>query len=122
MKKSLDISYQNKNGILYPELQISKNADADKIPLGKYGQICLNFLKNEYSERYSELRMSGELMPLMHEVNDEAYKQVKELTDKLIAQDKNVDRTDTMQMFKLRNTCQATAEEIVLNEFVYQPR
>lgn len=122
MKKSLDISYQNKNGVLYPKLQISKNADADKTPLGKYGQMCLNFLKEEYPERYSELRMNGELMPLMHEVDEEAHRQIKELADKLVAQDKGIDRTDTMLMYQLRNTWQAAAEEIVLNEFVYQPR
>lgn len=122
MDRPLNISYRNRDGTLYPELQISNNSAADNMPLGKYGQMCLNFLKEEYPERYSELRMSGDLMSIMHEVNDEAYKQIKELTDKLVSKDKETDRANTMQMFKLRNTCQASAEEIILNEFVYQPR
>ena len=60
--KALDIKYRDVDGAKYPELQISKNPEADRIPLGKYGQICLNFIKEEYPDRYAELRMSGDLM------------------------------------------------------------
>ena len=79
--KALDIKYRDVDGAKYPELQISKNPKADRIPLGKYGQICLNFIKEEYPDRYAELRMSGDLMPLMHEVNEEAYRQLKEIAN-----------------------------------------
>ena len=82
--KALDVESKDVDGAKYPELQISKNPEADRIPLGKYGQICLNFIKEEYPDRYAELRMSGDLMPLMHEVNEEAYRQVKDLTEKLM--------------------------------------
>lgn len=119
--KALDIVYRNENGAKYPDLQISKAPEADTTPLGKYGQMCLNFLKEEYPDRYSELRMSGDLMPLMHEVNEEAYRQVKDLTEKLIKRE-TYDKSDTMARTRKYNTCQAEAENIVLTEFVYQPR
>ena len=44
--KALDIAYKNVNGAKYPDLQISKVPEADTTPLGKYGQMCLNFLKD----------------------------------------------------------------------------
>lgn len=119
--KALDIKYRDVDGAKYPELQISKNPEADRIPLGKYGQICLNFIKEEYPDRYAELRMSGDLMPLMHEVNEEAYRQGKDLTEKLMKKEQ-FDKSDTMARTRIYNTCQAEAESIVLNEFVYQPR
>jgi len=119
--KALDIKYKDVDGAKYPELQISKYPEADRIPLGKYGQICLNFIKEEYPDRYAELRMSGDLMPLMHEVNEEAYRQVKDLTEKLMKKEQ-FDKSDMMERTRIYNTCQAEAESIVLNEFVYQPR
>ena len=110
MKKPLDLGYVKKNGMLYPQLQISKDAKADSTPLGKYGQMCLVYMKDEYPDRYVELRMSGELMPLMH----------KKFTDELMKKEKQTD--DTMEKFKLINSCKAEAEEMVLTGFVYQPR
>lgn len=114
------ISYTNINGALYPNLQISKDKEADKRPIGKYGHMYLNYLKDEHPERYAELRMSGELMPLVHKVNDETHEQIKELTCKLMNQYPST--TDTMQKFRQRNTCQAMAEEIILKEFLYKIR
>lgn len=120
MKKPLDLGYVKKNGMLYPQLQISKDAKADSTPLGKYGQMCLVYMKDEYPDRYVELRMSGELMPLMHEIDEEAHRQVKKFTDELMKKEKQTD--DTMEKFKLINSCKAEAEEMVLTGFVYQPR
>ena len=117
----MNIPYKTKDGYKQPQLQISKDAEADTTPLGKYGKICLDFLREEHPDRYAELRMSGDLMPLMHEVNDEAHKQIKELPEKLLAKEK-YDESDTMDTLRKRNVCQAEAEQIVLNEYVYQSR
>jgi len=114
------ISYTNINGALYPNLQISKDKEADKRPIGKYGQMYLNYLKDEHPERYTELRMSGELMPLVHKVSDETHEQVKELSCKLMKQYPSTN--STMQKFKQRNACQMMAEEIILKDFLYKIR
>ena len=120
MANKLSLSYRNVKGAMYPELQISRNPDADKRSVGKYGQMYLNYLKDEHPERYAELRMSGELMPFVHMVNDEVHEQIKELSCKLVKQYPNT--TDTMQKFRQRNTCQAMAEEIILKDFLYKIR
>lgn len=117
----MNIPYETKDGYRGPQFQISKDAEADTAPLGKYGKICLDFLREEHPDRYAELRMNGDLMPLMHEVNDEAHKQIKGLTEKLLAKEK-YDESDTMEVLRKRNVCQAEAEQIVLNEYVYQSR
>ena len=114
------INYTTRNGALCPDLQISKDGEADKRPIGKYGQMYLNYLKDEHPETYAELRMSGELMPLVHKVNDEVHEQIKKLSCKLIKQYPNTN--DTMQIFRQRNTCQAIAEEIIIKENLYSIR
>lgn len=114
------ISYTNINGALCPDLQISKDEETDKRPIGKYGQMYLNYLKDEHPERFAELRMSGELMPMVHKVNDETHEQVKELSCKLMKQYPSTN--DTVQKFRQRNACQMMAEEIILKEFLYKIR
>ena len=44
----MNIPYKNKDGYREPQLQISKDAKADTTPLGKYGKICLDFLREEH--------------------------------------------------------------------------
>ena len=66
--------------------------------------------------------MRGELLPVMHEVNEEAYRQINGLTEKLMEQEKIADKSDTMQRFRKLNTCKAEAEEIVLREYVFKSR
>lgn len=114
------ISYTNINGALYPILQISRNPNSDVQPIGKYGQMYLIYLKNEYPERYTELRMSGELMPLADKINEDAYEQIKIISTGLMR--KQPGTNDTVQKFKQLNQCRAMAEEIMLKEFLYKTR
>ena len=82
--------------------------------------MYLNYLKDEHPERYAELRMSGELMPLIHKVNDETHEQIKDLSGELLKQYPNTN--DTMQKYRQSSTCQAMAEEIIVKEFLYKIR
>ena len=118
MKEPLGLNYKEINGLLYPDLQISNNPIADIEPLGKYGQMCLSYLKEEHPVRYAELVMDGELMSLMHKVNEEAHLQVEDLTNKLLKKQKYSDSSDTLLMFRRRNSFKAMAEEVVIQEFV----
>lgn len=122
MSEPLEFNYKERNGLLYPDLQISNDPIADTEPLGKYGQMCLSYLKEEHPDRYAELVMAGELMPLMHKVNEEAHLQVEDLTDKLLKKQNYSDSSDTLVMFRRRNSFKAIAEEVVLQEFVLIPR
>jgi len=115
------INYIEKNGYLFPDIQISNHEKADTTPLGKFGQMCLSYMKVENPDRYAELLMNGELMPLMHKVNDEAYEQIEQIMGKSMKRYKD-NSTDTMLNFKRRNTAKAIAEEIVIKDFVLLPR
>lgn len=77
MRKSIELNYVKKNGMLYPDLQISNNIADDKQPIGKYGMMWLKFMFEWHYDRYIELRMSGKLLSLSHKINDEGYALVK---------------------------------------------
>lgn len=74
MSQPVELNYKQIEGIMYPEIQNSNNKEADETPLGKYGQMALSYLKENHPHRYSYLLMEGELLPIMHKVNEEAFK------------------------------------------------
>lgn len=77
MRKPVELNYVKKNGMLYPDLQISNNIANHKQPIGKYGMMWLRFMFEWHYDRYIELRMSGKLLSLSHKINDEAYALIK---------------------------------------------
>lgn len=80
--------------------------------------MYLTYLKREHPDKYTELRMSGELMLIVHQVNDEAHRHIKELSSKIMLQYPKTEKT--LQNFKYLNTCRTIAEEIILKELLYQ--
>lgn len=75
MRKAIELNYIKKNGMLYPDLQISINVDDNKQPIGKYGMMWLKFMFEWHYDRYIELRMDGKLLPIAHKMNDETYQE-----------------------------------------------
>ncbi|WP_084757127.1 MULTISPECIES: TnpV protein [unclassified Clostridium] len=122
MKENLNLSYKEIDGIFYPEIQISRNKEVDQKPLGKYGQMALNYLKNNHQSRYSLLLAQGELMEKMHQVNEEAYQRLEVLMEQMLKTDPIMNPENTMESFKHRKRIKETAEEIVLHEIVYKMR
>jgi len=118
---NIQLDYAKKNDLLYPKVQISDNPEADTTPLGKYGQMCLKFLQEEQPDRYKLLLMNGELVTLMHKINEEAHQKITELTNELMTQYNDGD-ADTMVDIRRRNAANDVAEEVVIREFVLIPR
>lgn len=71
--ETLKLNYIEKNGILYPDIQISNNAESDKRPIGKYGMMWLKFMKEHYHDDYLHHLMKGDLVETAHKVNDESH-------------------------------------------------
>ena len=84
-EKKLNIGYTEKDGILYPNLQISNEQTADQ-PLGRYGRMAMEYLKENYPDRYTALKMDGSLMEIMHRVQDEATEKIEALTQQMLQQ------------------------------------
>ncbi|WP_395939502.1 TnpV protein [Clostridium sp. DJ247] len=122
MKEALKMNYKEVEGILYPEIQISKDKKADVKLLGKYGQMALSYLKENHPNRYSLLLAKGELMPTMHKVNKEAYGKLELIMEQMLKTNPIPNPENTMESFKYREQVKQTAEEIVLLEIVYQVR
>ncbi|NFI02364.1 TnpV protein [Clostridium botulinum] len=118
----MELNYEEKEGILYPQIQISENQEADQKPLGKYGQMSLNYLKKNHLNRYNLLLATGKLIPMMHEVNEQAYKLLETIMNQELEENPLTNQQDTMLSFQEKIQAKSIAEEIVLREIVFKER
>lgn len=117
--KPVELEYMDIDGILYPKIQISNDVKYDERPLGKYGRMRLKYLKEHKPNMYSLLRMNGELMEYCHKVNDEANKTAMLIEEQYLRKNPLAEDYRFMDRVKHYNTARSIAEEIVLDEIVY---
>ena len=117
----INLDYTEKDGILYPNLQISNDKEADQ-PLGRYGRMALEYLRENHPDRYTALKMDGSLMETMHRVQDEATEQIETLTQQMLKSEPLPQTEDTMERTRHLNSLKLSAEEIVIREIVLIPR
>ena len=77
MKHQNEITYTERDGILYPDLSLPKQPDC---PIGKYGQMRLDFLKKHRRGTYTTLLTEGRLLAHLSAIDKEALSQVEYLT------------------------------------------
>ena len=82
----MEITYTEKDGILYPNLALPEQTN---YPIGKYGRIRLEFLKNHRKGTYTTLLMSCKLNEHLYEVEQTA-KQQFDLTISQIAVERGI--------------------------------
>lgn len=94
-KPNINLNYKEQGGMLLPDLQISNSSEADR-PLGRYGRMALEYLKDNQPERYTILKMDGSLMEVMHRVQDEAMEKIEALTQQMLQQEPMPQTEDTL--------------------------
>ena len=128
MENRVNLSCTEKDGILYPNLQISNDPKADR-PLGRYGRMALEYLKEQQPDRYTALKMDGSLMEIMRRVQEEAAERIETLMQQLLQQDPlpvnpdtGLPTEDTLERARHLNSLKRQAEETALLEIVLIPR
>ena len=119
MKHQNEITYTERDGILYPDLSLPEQTD---YTIGKYGQMRLDFLKKHRRGTYTSLLVAFKLNAHIAEIDREARIQIQILTAELAKQrgiDENIKAYNTLMWVREMNNCKASAEEVVLREVVY---
>jgi len=120
-KPNIKLTYREQDGMLLPDLQISNNSEADQ-PLGRYGRMALEYLKENYPERYTILKMDGSLMEIMHRVQDEAAEKIEAMIRQMLQQEPMPQTEDILERTRHLNSLKLMAEETVLQSIVLIPR
>ena len=91
-------------------------------PIGKYGQLHLEFIKEHRKGTYITLLTEFRLNEYLHEIDVRAKNMVLVLTEELAKKrgiTEEMKSADMLRWVQKMNNCKKSAEEIVLNEIVY---
>ena len=144
IETTIELSYtMAEDGILYPNISFETENLAE---LGKYGLMAMDYLKDNYYERYRLLERNGRLVEVLN-VNEEAHQMVDRMMEKYmkkrvkylrctqvcksryftnentetqvdVQNHKSNDPKSTMEMWKIREQGLMQDEEIVVQEIV----
>jgi len=107
---------------LLNSLREGETLEYENQPLGKYGRMAMNYLHETDPQRFSILKMQGELMTLMYKVDEEATEQVWKISQKLLRNDPIPQTDDIFERTRHLNKQRDIAEELVIHEMVLIPR
>ncbi len=116
----MKITYTIKGDYLLPDLTIKKQ---DYKQINKYGYLRLDYIENQKKGLYTTLLMKNELTNHLLSVSIECSKRYNVLMDNYIKNDEKLSEKskelNPLEWTKLMNNYKNTAEEIVLNEYVF---
>ena len=116
MNMSSNLSYTQTGDYLLPNLTLHQ----PKTPLGKYGRMRLNFLKQQHPVLYHTMLLNGSLYPHLMEVEQTAESQMQQTMAQLLKQNPAPDKeSQQMAWVQHMNSLKAQAEELVLTELIY---
>ena len=109
-------TYREENGNLVPDVELPEQK-----PIGKYGRMHLDYLKQHRRGRYSALLGEGRLNAYLADVDEQAHEMLTSLTVELAkAQDidEQLKTTDQMRWVQMMNNSLSSAEEAVMRELI----
>ena len=113
---SRNVTYSTVGDYLLPNLTLSQ----PKTPLGKYGRMRRNYLKQYRPVLYNSMLLNGTLYPHLMEVEQTAESRMQQTMEQLLKQDPAPDKeSQQMAWVQHMNSLKAQAEELVLNELIY---
>lgn len=113
---------QGEDGMLYPEIRVSENPQADRIPVGRFGSRWKAYMMEEHPHRLSELVAQGRINDMSLQIDQEAEQRKEALIQGLLAVRPMPDTEDTVERTGHMNMITKEAEEIVMDEVVLKAR
>ena len=115
----MELTYTERNGIMYPDLDLPKLTN---YPIGKYGRMRLDYLKRYRRGTYITLLTSCTLNQHLYEIEQEAKRQIDLALSRLVKErfiTEEIKATDPLRWVQEMNNAKHDAKEIVLSEIIY---
>ena len=103
-----------------PDIKMSEAVEQK--PLGKYGRMRKTYLREHRSLLWNSMILSESLHPHLREIDETANRRMEQLMRSLMKLNgvtEDLKARDQMAWVGLMNACKAQAEEIILNELIY---
>ena len=110
-------TYREEKGNLVPDVELPEHK-----PIGKYGKMHLDYLKQHRRGRYTTLLTEGKLNARLHEIDLEATEMLETIIPRLATErgiDENLKAIDQMKWVGLMNNYRHCAEEVVFDSIIY---
>ena len=114
-----ELTYTQNGDYLIPNLSLSEQPQT---PLGKYGRMRKNYLKEHRPVLWSSLLLSEKLYPHLREIEEAANNRLELMMPELMKSagvTEELKASDPMKWAGLMNTLKAQAEEVILAELVF---
>lgn len=115
----MNVTYTKQGDYLLPNLTLASRNNEN---IGKYGLMRLNYLKQHQKALYQDLLIRDELTNHLVDIDKLAYERVENIV-KSLSEKNNISEelksTDQIKWVALINGIKSNAEEIVLNELIY---
>ena len=113
---SSSLNYTKIGDYQLPNLTLSQ----PKTPLGKYGRMRRNYLKQYRPVLYNSMLLNGTLYPHLMELEQTAESRMQQMMAELLKQNPAPDKENRqMEWVQHMNSLKAQAEELVMNELIY---
>ena len=113
----MELTYRREGDYLLPNLEAPESPK-----IGKYGMLRHQYLRTHKRAILTGMQMSGELNSHLEQIDREATEEVERLTLQMAKEqgvNEQIKKTDQMKWVQMMNSLKASAEEIVLNQLVY---
>lgn len=114
-----ELTYTQNGDYLIPNLSLSEQPQT---PLGKYGRMRKNYLKEHRPVLWNSLLLSEKLYPHLREIEEAANNRLELMMPELMKSagvTEELKASDPMKWAGLMNTLKAQAEEVILAELVF---
>ncbi len=114
-----DLTYIKTGDYYIPNLQLEQEPE---MPLGKYGRMRKAYLQEHRPIIWNEMILTGELYAHLREIDQTAHERLEQMMPKLMQEagvTEQLKASDPMKWVGLMNTLKSQAEEIILQELIY---
>lgn len=113
------IKYVKRGDFYFPNVEVPKKHH----PLGVYGRLYKEFIKNYRKGFYSSLILQGKLDEYLYEINRESYSMLNYLIEKFVENEgvtEKLKKENQMEWVRRMNNIRNRAVEIVKEKIIYK--
>ena len=114
----MEIQYIRVGDYFIPDLMLPEESR----PIGKWGRMHREYLKEHKPIQYNCLLLSGKLWTYLADLNEQAQDRLKRMIDQMKATEgitEALKANDPMMWIQRMNNIQSRAEEIIREELIY---
>jgi hypothetical protein len=114
-----ELTYTRNGDYQIPDVSLS---ETENKPLGKYGRMRKEYLKEHRPVLWNQMILSESLYPHLREIDETANRRLEQMMPEMMATagvTESLKETDPLKWTGLMNSLKAQAEEIILRELIF---